>query len=82
MSGITLLGQLSLFGLWNAAIVKSILKLQPKDEWIAVDNKEMLRNIAPSGVQPRADTVPRDAGRNSKKMKMPGKCEGPKWMCM
>ena len=58
------------------------LKLQPKDKWIAVDNKERLRNIEPSGVQQRADTVARDAGRNSKKMKMPGKCEGPKWMCM
>ena len=58
------------------------LKLQPKEKWIAVDNKERLRNIAPSGVQPRADTVARDAGRNSKKVKMPGKCEGPKWMCM
>ena len=33
------------------------LKLQPKEKWIVVDKKERPRNIAPSGVQPRADTV-------------------------
>ena len=58
------------------------LKLQPKEKWIVVDKKERPRNIAPSCVQPRADTFARDAARSSKKMKMPGKCEGPQWMCM